>query len=75
MRIPLCLILVSAAAWAQPQRVFYFPKPVTPTPYRPPMKPLTRLADLKAKHYGNTNWSELVIDDGNTRAFVSFAHF
>jgi len=34
------------------------------------MKPLTRLADLKAKHYGSTNWSELVIDDGNTRALV-----
>jgi len=34
------------------------------------MKPLTRLADLKAKHYGNSNWSELVIDDGNSRAYV-----
>src|SRR5262245_2585268 len=71
MRIPLCLImLASATGWSQTQRIFYFPKPIAPTPYRPPMKPLTRLADLKAKHYGRTDWSELVIDDGNSRAFV-----
>src|SRR6266705_2328450 len=43
---------------------------VTSTPYKVPMKPLTRRSDLKAKHYGKTNWRELVIDDGNTRTFV-----
>ncbi|MBI3471758.1 MAG: cupin domain-containing protein, partial [Candidatus Solibacter usitatus] len=57
-------------AQAPPARVFWFPKPVRPTPYHPPMKPLTRLADLKAKHYGRTNWSELVIADANSRAWV-----
>jgi mannose-6-phosphate isomerase-like protein (cupin superfamily) len=71
MRTRFCVLLLLAGALpAQTQRIFYFPKPVTPTPYRPPMKPLTRLADLKAKHYGHTNWSELVIDDGNSRAYV-----
>lgn len=71
MRFRLCVtLLLASTAWAQPQKVFYFPKPVAPTPYLPPMKPLTRLVDLKAKHYGNTNWSELVIDDGNSRATV-----
>src|SRR6266446_4178805 len=71
MRILLCLlILLSATVQAQTPRIFYFPKPIAPTPYKAPMKPLTRLADLKAKHYGNTNWREVVIDDGNTRAFV-----
>ena len=71
MRIAFCLlILFATTAWTQTPRIFYFPKPVTPTPYKAPMKPLTRLADLKAKHYGKTNWSELVINDGNTRAFV-----
>ncbi|MCP5109935.1 MAG: cupin domain-containing protein, partial [bacterium] len=34
------------------------------------MKPLTRLADLKAKHHGQTNWRELVIDDGNSLAYM-----
>jgi hypothetical protein len=71
MRIPLSLLMLLATTLrAQTPRIFYFPKPVAPTPYKAPMKPLTRLADLKAKHYGNTNWSELVIDDGNTRALV-----
>lgn len=71
MRIPLCLLLLLAPSlWPQSPRIFYFPKPVAPTPYKPPMRPLTRLADLKVKHHGHTNWSELVIDDGNTRAFV-----
>lgn len=51
-------------------RVFYFPKPVQPAPYISPMKPLHRLADIKAKHHGESNWSELVIADSNTRAEV-----
>ena len=64
------ILLCAWAAGAQTPRIFYFPKPTTPTPYVAPMRPLTRLADLKAKHYGRTSWSELVIDDGNTRARV-----
>ena len=51
-------------------RVFYFPKPVKRTPYEPPMKPLIRLADLKAKHRGEKSWRELVISDNNTSAYV-----
>ena len=75
MRVLPCLVLLfSPAAYSQTQHVFYFPKPITPTLYRPPMKPLTRLADLKAKHYGKTNWTELVIDDGNTTAAVTCRH-
>lgn len=71
MRIRLCLLtLLAATAWSQTPRVFYFPRPVKPATYKAPMKPLTRLADLKAKHQGKTNWSELVVDDGNTRAQV-----
>lgn len=34
------------------------------------MKPLVRLADLKARHRGETQWSELVVLDRNTRAQV-----
>jgi mannose-6-phosphate isomerase-like protein (cupin superfamily) len=52
------------------QRVLWFPKPVRPPGYQAPMKPVTRLADLKAKHHGRTNWRELVIADRNTRAWV-----
>ena len=58
------------AAQTPETRVFYFPKPVQPVPYVAPMKPLHRLADLKAKHRGSSSWSELVIADSNTRAEV-----
>src|SRR4030095_8437073 len=58
-----------AAQNANP-RVFYFPKPVQATPYVSPMKPVHRLADIKAKHKGKQDWSEPVIADNNTRAAV-----
>src|SRR5262249_48992857 len=74
-RIPagvLCIFACALPLDAQSKspRIFYFPKPVKATPYQPPMKPLVRLADLKARHWGATNWSELVIADTNTRARV-----
>src|SRR5579862_4630598 len=57
-------------AQRQPAKIFYAPKPIQPMPYLDPMKPLVRLADLKAKHAGQTNWSELVVYDKNNRAEV-----
>ena len=72
MRLLMVMLLAALPCLAQskPPRVFYFPKPVKPTAFEPPMKPLTRLADLKAKHWGESNWSELVILDHNTHARV-----
>ena len=52
----------------QPAKIFYVPKPIQPMPYVSPMKPLVRLAELKAKHAGQVNWSELVVYDNNNRA-------
>jgi len=54
----------------QPAKIFYAPKPIQPMPYVAPMKPLVRLADLKAKHAGQANWTELVVYDKNNRAEV-----
>jgi mannose-6-phosphate isomerase-like protein (cupin superfamily) len=51
-------------------KVFFVNKPVQPTPYDAPMQSLVRLADLKAKHKGQANWSELVVYDKNNRAQV-----
>jgi mannose-6-phosphate isomerase-like protein (cupin superfamily) len=56
-----CLSLLKAQA--SPPQVFYFPKPIGPAPYVAPMKPLVRLADLKGKHKGQSNWNETVVDD------------
>jgi len=36
--------------------------------YVPPNKPLTRLADLQAKHAGQTNWTEVVVKDPEDEA-------
>jgi oxalate decarboxylase/phosphoglucose isomerase-like protein (cupin superfamily) len=65
-------LLASSIAFPQAPkpRVFWFPKPAQPTAYQAPMKPVTRLADLKAKHPGQANWEELVILDHNSRGRV-----
>jgi mannose-6-phosphate isomerase-like protein (cupin superfamily) len=60
----------SAGTGKQPAKIFYAPKPIQPMPYLAPMKPLVRLAALKAKHAGQANWSELVVYDKNNRAEV-----
>ena len=36
--------------------------------YVPPNRPLTRLADLKARHAGETNWTELIMKDPEHQA-------
>ena len=69
------LLLAVVCAWpcfsqTAKTKVLYFPKPVRPPAYQPPMKPLVRLADLKAKNKGRSDWSELVILDNNSRAQV-----
>ena len=66
----LLLLPVVLTAQTQDERTFYFPKPVARTPWNPPMKPVTRIADVKAKHRGEASWRELVIHDENTRALL-----
>jgi mannose-6-phosphate isomerase-like protein (cupin superfamily) len=36
--------------------------------YVPPNKPLTKLSDLKARHAGQTNWTELIMKDPEHQA-------
>jgi mannose-6-phosphate isomerase-like protein (cupin superfamily) len=68
--LTLSLLFLPALLSAQDNRVFYFPKPVARTPWQPPMKPVTRLADVKARHRGEHTWREPVIHDENSRAFL-----
>jgi hypothetical protein len=71
MRIVLLLILlVSTCVSAQekPPRVLFYPKPLV-REYKAPMKAVTRIADVKAKHKGQASWREPVIDDGNSVSF------
>ena len=39
------------------------PLPVKPNPFVPPHKAWTKLSEVLAKHKGQQNWSELVVDD------------
>ena len=39
------------------------PVPVADSPWIPPNKPLTKLADLLSKHAGQPNWSETIVND------------
>lgn len=47
------------ASWA--------PKPKEPTKYTAPHKPHTKLAEVKAKHKGEKEWTELVVNDDYLR--------
>ena len=63
-----CLVLATAGArvavQAQESQIeVWTPLPVKPNPFVAPHKPLTRLSDVIAKHKGQQNWSELVVDD------------
>jgi len=39
------------------------PKPIEVPKYVPPHKPITRLADLKKQHAGETQWRQVIVDD------------
>src|SRR5690348_17244991 len=47
-----------------PRRIeIWAPVPVKANPYVAPNKPLTKLADVLAKHKGQQNWTEVVVSD------------
>jgi mannose-6-phosphate isomerase-like protein (cupin superfamily) len=52
-----------AAGGGRGQMEVWAPMPVKPNPFLPPHKPLTKLSDLLAKHKGQQNWTELVVND------------
>lgn len=47
---------VPTAAWA--------PKPIATPAYPPGHRPWVKLADLKARHKAESNWTEKIVDDG-----------
>jgi mannose-6-phosphate isomerase-like protein (cupin superfamily) len=66
----LMLLLLPTIVSAQKKGpVLYYPKPLK-REYKPPMKPVTRFADVKAKHKGHASWREPIIDDGNSVSFM-----
>ncbi len=62
---------LSPASSAQEARVptqAWAPKPIKTPAYTPPQKPWVKLSDLKARHKGQSNWRELLVDDGRLTA-------
>lgn len=70
LALSLWLIPALVSAQSSSDRIFYYPKPLARPAWQPPMQPITRLADVKAKHKGEARWRELVIHDENSRAFL-----
>lgn len=57
---------VPTAVWAL--------KPVKAPAYKAGLKPWVKLTDIKAKHKGQPNWTEVIVDDGRlSGAYVSAA--
>jgi len=66
------LLVIAGSVWigAQeaPKRQEFWVQKIKETVYVPPNKPLTRLADLKAKYKGQATWKETVLKDGESQA-------
>ncbi len=63
-----CLVLATAGSQVavqaqEPQIEVWTPLPVKPNPFVPPHKAWTKLSEVLAKHKGQQNWSELIVDD------------
>src|SRR5215470_2292202 len=56
-------ILAAPARPAFAQENILAPKPIELTKYVPPHKPHTKIAELRAKHASQENWTEPVVDD------------
>jgi len=61
--ILMVLTLIAQAARPTPTAV-WAPKPTTTTAYPAGVKPWVKLADIKARHKGDANWREVIVDDG-----------
>lgn len=60
-----------AAAGAQDKPVptqVWVPKPIALRGYTPPQRPWVKLPELKAAHRGESNWAELIVNDGRLMA-------
>jgi mannose-6-phosphate isomerase-like protein (cupin superfamily) len=69
----LICLLALATMGASAQDVVWAPKPDVLPAYTPPHKPHTKLSDVKAKHAGQANWDELVVNDDLLRGEYVFA--
>jgi quercetin dioxygenase-like cupin family protein len=55
------MVALAASAWAQGGETVWAPKRASK--YTPPHKPHTKLADVRARHAGQSDWREVVVYD------------
>ena len=64
----------SLFAQAQSERLAWAPMPIEPSKWEPPNRPHWKLSELLAKHKGEPNWTESVVNDATLRAeYISMA--
>ena len=72
-----CAFTVSAQQPAAAPRPvptnLWAPKPIKTPGYVPPQKPWVKLAELRARHKGQANWHEVLVDDGRLTGEYFFA--
>ena len=72
-----CAFTVSAqqpAAAPRPVATnLWAPKPIKTPGYVPPQKPWVKLAELRARHKGQANWHQVLVDDGRLTGEYFFA--
>jgi mannose-6-phosphate isomerase-like protein (cupin superfamily) len=61
-------ICIAQRRGGPPEEPSWAPKPIELPRYAAPHKPVTRLADLKRKHAGEPQWSEVIVDDSTLHA-------
>jgi mannose-6-phosphate isomerase-like protein (cupin superfamily) len=61
-------VLTFVSFFAIAEEASWAPKPLAKTVWKAPMKPHTKLADVKAAHKGKTSWRHLVVDDDHLKA-------
>src|SRR5437763_17135449 len=62
------LLVSFTFAQRQAETPSWAPKPLTVPKYVPPNKPHTKIADLKARHQNDANWSEEIVSDNTLHA-------
>jgi quercetin dioxygenase-like cupin family protein len=69
-----CAIVVRAQDQRPVPTSVWAPKPKTTPSYPASHKPIVKLAELKARHKGDANWRDVIVDDGRlTGEYVSAA--
>ena len=72
MRLLAALLAGAMSAWAQrslpPTDAAWAPKPAKPPAYTAPHRPHVKLAEVRARHTGQSRWREPVVDDAYLRS-------